>query len=192
MCPKRQGTTYWTIQRSNRTAPWYECTAGHHQSSVTAGTIFHRTKLPLRVWFLAIFLIAVDKGGKSALALSRELDLRYDAAWLMHHKIQQAMQDRNARYQLGGLVEQYDAYFGGVSHGTGKRGRGTDQDSVVIGVSLNAQDHPRYVFLQAEPNNLQTDTVLDVLRRRVENQGVWRSDSAAVLCHRSPATWGEP
>ncbi len=150
-----------------------------HQSSVTAVAIFHRTKFPLRVRFLAIFVIAVDKSGKSALALSRELGLRYDAAWLMHHKVQQAMQDRNARYQLGGLVEQYDAYFGGVSHGTGKRCRNTDQDPVVIGVSLDAQGHPRYVFLQAVPNP-QTDTVLDVLRRRVENQGVWRSDGTAV------------
>jgi hypothetical protein len=51
---------------------------------------------------MAIFLVAVDKG-------SRELGLRYDTAWLLHHQIQQAMTDRNARYQLGGLVELDDA-----------------------------------------------------------------------------------
>jgi hypothetical protein len=73
--------------------------------SVTAGTIFHRTKVPLRVWFLAIFLMAVDKGGKSALAVSRKLGLRYATAQLLHHKIQAAMADRNARYQLEGIVE---------------------------------------------------------------------------------------
>ena len=99
VCPECQGTTYWTIRRANRTTPLYECTACHHQASVTAGTIFHRTKVALRVWFLAIFLVAVDKGGKSALALSRELGLSYPTAWLLHHKIQQAMADRNAQYQ---------------------------------------------------------------------------------------------
>jgi hypothetical protein len=51
-----------------------------NQASVTAGTLFHRTKVSWRVWFLAIFLVAVDKGRKSALALSRELGLRYDTA----------------------------------------------------------------------------------------------------------------
>ncbi|PSR23684.1 MAG: hypothetical protein C7B45_02460 [Sulfobacillus acidophilus] len=62
-CPACEGNEYWTIQRSGRTAPLYECPACRQQVSVTAGTIFHRTSVPLRVWFLAIFLMAVDKGG---------------------------------------------------------------------------------------------------------------------------------
>ena len=131
------------------------------------------------MWFLAIFLIAVDKGGKSALALSRELGLRYATAWLLHHKIQWAMTDRNAQYQLGGLVELDDAYFGGVSHGAGKRGRGTDQDPVVVGVSLNEKSHPKYVFLEAV-ESLKKETVLEVLKRRVEQYGVWLSDGADI------------
>ncbi len=182
VCPKCQGTKFWTVRRSERTgrsAPLYECTACHHQVSVTAGTIFHRTKVALRIWFLAIFLVAVDKGGKSALALSRELGLHYATAWLLHHKIQHAMKERNARYQLGGLLELDDAYFGGVSHGTGKRGRGTDQDPVIVGVSLTSQGHPRYIFMEAVPD-LTNDTVLEVLDRCVEHQGVWRSDGAAA------------
>ncbi len=179
VCPQCQNTACWTVQRSARTAPLYECTACHHQVSVTAGTLFHRTKVSLRVWFMAIFLVAVDKEGKSALALSRELGLRYDTAWLLHHKIQQAMKDRNARYQLGGLLELDDAYFGGVSHGPGKRGRGTDQDPVIVGVSLDHQGHPRHIFMDAVAD-LTRETVLEVLDRRVEHQGVWRSDGASV------------
>lgn len=73
VCPKFQGTKYRFVHRANRTAPLYECTACHHQASVTAETLFHRTKIAVRLWFLAIFFVAVDKGGKSALALSREL-----------------------------------------------------------------------------------------------------------------------
>ncbi len=76
---------------------------------------------------MAIFMVGVDKGGKSALALSRELGLPYVTVWLLHHKIQHAMADRNRRYQLGGLLELDDAYFGGISHGPGKQGRGTSR-----------------------------------------------------------------
>ena len=179
VCPRCQGQAHWKVQRSDRTAPLYECTACHYQASLTAGTIFHRTKLALPLWFLAIFLIAVDKRGMSALGLSRELGVAYPTAWLLHHKIQQAMAERNGRYQLGGLVELDDAYFGGKSHGPGKRGRGTDQDPVVVGVSLSAQGHPQYAFLEAVPD-LGEATVKGVLQRRVEPLGVWKSDGAAV------------
>ncbi len=145
------------------------CHGRHHLSSDESA---------LALWFLAIFLIAVDKGGISALALSRELGLSYPTAWLMHHKIQQAMAERNGQYQIGGLVELDDTYFGEKSQGPGKRGRGTDQDPVVIGISFTAQGHPHYAFLEAV-SDLGETTVKEVLRR-VEDLGVWKSDGAAV------------
>ena len=123
VCPKCKGTKYWAVQRSGRTAPVYECAACGHQAAGTAGTIFQRTKVALRVWFWAIYRIAVDQGGKSALALSRELGLPYVTAWLLHHKIQQAMTERNSRYRCRGLLELDDAYFGGVSQSPGRSPR---------------------------------------------------------------------
>lgn len=83
--------------------PLYEGSACHYQASVTVGMIFHRTKVSLSVWFLAIFLIAVDKRGISVQSLSRKLGLSYPTTWLMHHKIQQTIGERNGQYQLGGL-----------------------------------------------------------------------------------------
>src|SRR6516162_9711626 len=61
----------------------FECADCGRQHSVTAGTVFHRTRTPLRKWFAAAWLIGQDKRGVSALFLARELALRYDTAWLM-------------------------------------------------------------------------------------------------------------
>ncbi|MCL5065273.1 MAG: IS1595 family transposase [Firmicutes bacterium] len=187
VCLKCQGTKYWTVQRSGRTAPVYECAACGHQASVPAGTIFERTKVALRVWFLAIFLIAVDKGGKSALALSRELGLPYVTTWLLHHKIQQATAERNRRYKLGGLVELDDAYFGGVSQSPWHRPR-MAQASVVgeriktrssSALASRAKAIRSMCFLEAVPD-LKDPTVKKVLERRVETNGVWLTDGAPV------------
>ncbi len=126
--------------------------------------MFHRSKVSLPVWFFGHYLVAIDKRGDAALTLARELGVAYHTAWLLHHKIQHAMAERNARYKLGEIIAELDdAYFGGVSHGPGKRGRGTDQDSAVIGVSLNSEGHPVYGFLEKVPN-LSSETILGVLQ----------------------------
>ena len=62
VCPQCQGKTYWTVQRSDRTAPLYECTGCGHQASLTAETLFHRTKVGLRVWFFSHFWLPATKG----------------------------------------------------------------------------------------------------------------------------------
>ncbi|GMA58915.1 hypothetical protein GCM10025858_34180 [Alicyclobacillus sacchari] len=60
--------------------------------------------------------------------VARNIGVSYLTAWGMLRKVRKAMVDRNGRYQLEGLVQSDDAYFGGESHGDGKRGRGSDQD----------------------------------------------------------------
>ena len=68
-----------------------QCNACRHQTSLIAGTVFQGTKLGLTIWFLAIYLISQAKTGLSALALKRQLGVSYPTAWLMHHKLMQAM-----------------------------------------------------------------------------------------------------
>ncbi len=70
----------------------------NYQASVTAGTIMHKTRVPLVTWFWAIYLVAHDKRGVSAKMLARELEISYPTAWLMLQKIRKAMSDRNAEY----------------------------------------------------------------------------------------------
>jgi hypothetical protein len=84
------------------------------------------TRLPTKIWFWAMFIMATDKRGSSATYLSTALKTRYKSAWLLLQKLRSAMRNRDARYLLEGIVEFDDSYFGGPAKG-GKRGRGTDK-----------------------------------------------------------------
>jgi hypothetical protein len=111
--------------------------------SLTSGTVLAHTRLPLRVWFLANFLLSQSKTGRSALALSRELGIGYHAAWLLKHKLMQAMVDREGRRQLTGWVQLDDAYFGGERRG-GPRGRGADgKRAFVAALRCSDEGHPQ-------------------------------------------------
>jgi ribosomal protein L37AE/L43A len=76
-----------------RTRALWQCRHCHHQASLTAGTIFEATKLPLTTWFLAMFLLTQQKNGISALALKRHLVVSYLTAWRVKHKLQQVMKE---------------------------------------------------------------------------------------------------
>ena len=125
----------------------YQCSACRHQTSLIAGTIFQKTKLPLTTWFLAIYLISQAKTGISALALKRHLGVSYHTAWLVHHKLMDAMSEREERYLLSGDIQVDDAYLGGERTG-GKAGRGSENKvPFIAAVSMNDQGHPMRVKL---------------------------------------------
>ena len=87
------------------------CRACQHQSSVTAGTIFDKTRTPLRVWLAAAWYLTNQKQGVSALGLQRVLGLgSYQTAWTMLHRFRRAMV-RPGREQLKGLVEVDETYL---------------------------------------------------------------------------------
>jgi len=119
----------------------YQCNQCHHQASLTAGTLFAASKLPLKTWFLAIYLITQEKNGISALELSRQLGISYNAAWRMKHKLMQAMKERDDKTPLDGFVQLDDVYWGGVQ--SGPRGRGAKgKRPFVAAVSMNDEGHP--------------------------------------------------
>jgi hypothetical protein len=99
----------------------YECRLCHHQTSVTAGTIFHRTRTPFRKWFWAIFLIGTSKKGVPALYLQRQLGISYRAAWMMGLKIRHAMIEREELYTLTGTVQTDEIFIGGKQSIENKR-----------------------------------------------------------------------
>ena len=76
------------------TRPKIQCSACRHQTSLTAGTIFHATKLALTSWFLAIWLVATAKNGISSVELGRRLGIKQTNAWVLKQKIMAVMAAR--------------------------------------------------------------------------------------------------
>ena len=110
--------------------------------------MFHWTKLPLTVWFLAIYHLTQSKGGMSSVELARRLGTRQPTAWLIEHKLMATMAAREAeKPKLAGRVEMDDAYLGGQRAG-GKRGRGAaGKTPFVAAVETTAERKPRRLRL---------------------------------------------
>jgi hypothetical protein len=105
----------------------FQCSACREQTTVKAGTIFHKSKTPLTKWFLAIHLLTCSKNDIAALELARQLDVKWDTAWLIKQKLMEAMRQRNSIYRLEGNVQVDDAYLGGERpRKPGKSGRGAE------------------------------------------------------------------
>lgn len=115
----------WTTSRG-----YLHCRQCGSEISVTAGTIFHRTRMPLRTWFAAIWFVTSQKDGASALGLKRVFGFgSYQTAWAWLHKLRQAMV-RPDRDLLCGRIEVDETYVGGSDVG-GKRGRGSESKEIV-------------------------------------------------------------
>ena len=132
VCPKCGGSEYYMIYKHKR----FQCKQCRHQTSVTAGTVFHRSHQPLRVLFMAVYLIATSKKGLSAMELRRKLGISgYKTAWLLMQKIRTAMTS-SGKFLLTRMVEIDETYIGG--HREGPRGRGAkDKTLVAIAVETN-------------------------------------------------------
>lgn len=141
-CPRCASGQHYVVGHGARKL--FQCRGCRHQTSLTAGTLMDSTKLPLRTWFLAIFLISQDKTGLSALALKRHLGTTYRTAWLIHQKLMKTMALRDSEEPLTGLVQVDDAYLGGERPGVGGRGS-PNKVPFVAAVSTNDKGHPMRV-----------------------------------------------
>lgn len=125
VCPHCSQRKTWATNRGQ-----FHCSQCNVQVSATAGTIFHDTRLPLRLWFQAIWQVIGQKHGISALGLQRVLGLnRYETTWTMLHRLRKAMV-RPGRDQLTGPVQVDEIYIGGPR--PGKRGRGAENKTLVF------------------------------------------------------------
>jgi transposase-like protein len=116
------------------------CSACEHQTSITAGTIFEGTRIPLTQWFRAAWLVMSEKNGMSALGLKRQLGIgSYETSWSMLHKLRIAMVDPS-RSKLRGVVEVDETFIGGVKAGVGGRGAA---GKVLVAVAVERFPNPK-------------------------------------------------
>jgi transposase-like protein len=128
-CPRCDSRKISQIIKRNQ----FDCDGCRYQFSVTAGTIFNDSHLPLWKWFLCVYLLCESKKGMSANQLKRTLGISYKTAWYLCHRIRAAMKEANPE-PLTGTVEIDETYVGGREYGKGTRGRATKNKEIIVGI----------------------------------------------------------
>lgn len=142
VCPYCQDTRHSAYFRKGKKL--FQCSRCRRQTSLTSGTVFDASKLPLTTWFLALYFISQSKNNVAALELSRLLGVSYNTAWLIKHKLLQVMQEREHSRELTGRVEIDDAYLGGERKGTPGRGS-PNKVPFIAAVQTTDDGRPFYV-----------------------------------------------
>ncbi len=137
VCPDCGHPGGWRLEDAR-----FKCGTCGARTSVTAGTIFDRTRTPLTVWFMACWLFATQKDGVSALHLQRSLEIAsYQTAWAMAHRLRSVLV-RPGRDRLTGTVEVDETYIGGQEPGLrGGRARGK---KALVGVAVEVKQPRGY------------------------------------------------
>ena len=155
----------------------YDCKACDYQFSVTAGTIMHDSHLPLRKWFIAIYLMCESKKGISALQLKRVLGVAYKTAWYLCHRIRAAMgNDPLEGPTLLGVVEVDETLIGGKAKG---KGRGYIGNKTWVAGAIQRGGAIR---LERIPN-VRRDTLHDFIDRTVkdETEAIYTDELASYI-----------
>jgi transposase-like protein len=141
MCARKEHYVVW-----HGKAKTFQCQSCRSQTTLTSGTIFHSSKLPLTKWFQAMYFLTQAKNNVAALELMRLVGVCYRTAWRLKHKILEVMSERESDRQLEGRVEVDDAYLGGA-HPGGKRGRGSENKvPFIAAVQTSPEGHPLYAI----------------------------------------------
>lgn len=173
-----------------------ECRDCHHQTSPTAGTVFHGARVPLWKWFWAMYQEAHSKKGVSAMALCKQIQTCYQTAWAMLHKLREAMRERCQRYVLTGVVEIDETYVGGKE--PGRPGRGVEKKvPVAVAVELDADGRPKRIAMggleRVDARSLKDFTTRHVATGsslRTDGWGSYASVAKAGYDHEATVTGG--
>ena len=141
-CDQCKHDKYWQFKRGQKQI--FQCKNCKHQCSLTAGTLFEHTRLPLTTWFLAIHLITQSKNSVSGLELHRHLKVNHKTAWLMKHKIMAVMFDVDQQRKLSKTVEIEHSHLSGtISDGKNARLL-KNKAPFIAAVQTNDKGHPLY------------------------------------------------
>ena len=156
----------------------YQCSHCRHQVSMTADTLFHSTKVPLVKWFWAIYLMASDKRGISALRIAKHIGVSWITAQNMLRKIRKAMADRDSIYRLTNMIEFDDTLVGGKR--AGKRGRGAEGKRPVLVAVETREKGAVFVAMQAV-DSVSKVTVRQFLAKHLKADQTVKTDALPAL-----------
>jgi hypothetical protein len=146
----------------------FECYSCRHQASLTANTIFHKTRTPLSKWFWFIFFMATSKKGVSMLYLQQQLKISsYKTAWSMGHKIRQGMAVRDALYELHGVVEADEIFIGGKQTLEERRQHGNNKTPFFMAVQEDGKGGPTFVTFE-EIEGIYESQILPAIEKHIK------------------------
>ena len=175
VCPSCEHNNGYRLSR-RRTM---ECSCCGRQTSITADTIFEDSRIPLPCWFLAIYLVANDKGGVSATRLGKQLGVQRKSAALLLRKLRGSMGDRDEKLTLAGYIELDEAFLGGKSHSR-TEGKSPFDGKVQVLVMVESENMKAgNLVLKVIPDS-KIETLQEVVAQKVESDPpgqVFRTDA---------------
>lgn len=175
-CPHCGGTEKCKkLEGAKHRAGLYQCGDCRKQFTVTVGTVFERSKVPLNKWLLATFLMSSSKKGISAHQLHRSIGVTYKTAWFMFHRIREAMRDGDLAPMGGGggMVEVDESYIGNDPVGP-KKGRAYHHKMKVLS-RVDRSTGRAKSFVVDEMN---AATVMPIIRQNVAREAKIMTDQA--------------
>ena len=162
----------------------YQCGDCRKQFTVTVGTIFERSKVPLNKWLLATFLMASSKKGMSAHQLHRTLGVTYKTAWFMFHRIREAMRnDDPVSFGSGGGGVEVDETFIGRDKSKKpkgqKKGRGYAHKYKILALVDRDTGKARSIVV----DDLKQSTLLPILKENISEEAAVYTDEAGQYVH---------
>ncbi|MEX0367996.1 MAG: IS1595 family transposase [Ruegeria sp.] len=175
-CPHCGGTEKCKKLEGSKHRPGlYQCGDCRKQFTVTVGTVFERSKVPLNKWLLATFLMASSKKGISAHQIHRSIGVTYKTAWFMFHRIREAMRDGDlSPMGGGGGTVEVDETFIGRDKSKPKR-RGTAHKYKVVSLVDRTTGRVRSVPV----DDLKKSTLIPILRENIAKEAILYSDEAS-------------
>jgi len=151
-----------------------QCRRCRYQASLTAGTVFHKTRVPLRIWFLGVFFLARHKKGISALQFQRDTGLgSYQTAWTILHKLRSSLRAR-PESRLKGLVEVDETYLG-PRRVRGQRGRGAQGKTTIV-AAVEQRQHSAGAARLAVVDDITWPTLGGFIRGVIDDEAIVRTD----------------
>ena len=161
ICPRCACRQAWILKKR----ALYDCKACRHQTSITSDTIFHKTHLPLHKWYWLIYHMVVHKQDFSVSELKRRLAIKsYKTAWLMAHKIRKALEERDERFRLEGLVKINLSYFRSevMRHRRRQEGENILLCAVAYYRNYKGAQEPGFAYMTIV-NDVKMDTIKDFM-----------------------------